>query len=151
MEFRDFLLFLHIAGAGSWLGANVVQMLVPRLALIDGDATAAGWMRITGDLSKRLYIPAGVTVLLTGVLLVLVSDGAFTFADRFVGVGFAVGIIGAILGPVVFAPGAEKAAQAIESGDKAETVATTSRLARWGAVDTALVLLAIAVMIMRWN
>ncbi len=150
MQIRDLLLFLHIVGAGTWLGANVVQMLVPRLALVDGDATAAGWMRISGALAKPLYIPAGVTVLLSGILLVLVSD-VFTFGDRFVAVGFAVVIVGAILGPVVFAPGAEKAAKAIESGDKAEIVATTSRLARWGAVDTGLILFAIAVMILRWN
>jgi hypothetical protein len=60
-------------------------------------------------------------------------------------------IIAAILGAMVFTPGAEKAAEAIEAGDEAGTRSATARLARFGALDTILLLFAMAVMIIRWE
>ena len=32
MELRDVMLVVHIAGAGTWLGANMIQAVVPGLA-----------------------------------------------------------------------------------------------------------------------
>lgn len=150
MTLRDAALFLHIVAAGTWLGANVVQLVGPSLAFAQGTATAAGWMRIGRDLGTRLYMPAGILLLLTGIVLVIDSP-LYGFADRFVTVGFTVVIVGAVLGPAVFAPGSEKAAQAIEAGDLATAGAVRRRLTRFGFLDTALVLFAIAVMVIRWN
>ena len=43
MELRDILLVLHIAGAGTWLGANIVKAVAPSMAAKQGPAAAAGW------------------------------------------------------------------------------------------------------------
>jgi hypothetical protein len=150
MTWRDALLFFHIVGAGTWLGANVVQMVAPSMAFAQGDQAAAGWMRIGGNLGKRLYMPAGIVVLLTGILLVIQSP-VFGFADRFVTVGFAMIIFGNVLGPVVFTPGAEKTAQALEAGDRDMATALLGRIGRFGALDTILLLFTFWVMIIRWN
>lgn len=142
------MLLVHIASAGTWLGANMVQMATPGLALAAGPETAAGWMRITAGLMKRLYMPASILLLASGVGLVLNSP-IYGFADLFVTIGFAVIVVGAVLGMVVFGPGAERAARAIEAGDIPGIRAATGRLARFGALDTVLVLVAITVMIVR--
>ncbi len=36
MDVRDIMLVLHIAGVGAWLGANVVQAMVPTMAAKQG-------------------------------------------------------------------------------------------------------------------
>jgi hypothetical protein len=149
MELRDIILLLHISGAGIWLGANVVQMIGPSLALAQGREVAAGWMRMGAGFGTRLYIPVGITVLVTGIVLVLISDGAYTFGSLFVTIGLAVVIIGALLGSFVFTPGGEKAADAIDSGDQTRIRAITGNLARFGILDTLLILFAILVMILR--
>lgn len=148
MTYRDILLVLHIAGAGTWLGANVVQAMVPPMAARSGTAALAGWYRVTSIMARRLYMPAAFLILITGVALVLEID-AYGFGNTFVAVGFAMIIIGAILGIVVFGPGGNAAAEAVESEDVSRIRKAVARLTRWGLVDTLLVLLTIGVMVMR--
>ena len=148
MTFRDILLIFHIAGAGTWLGANIVQAIVPPAAARAGSATLAGWYRITSMLAKRLYMPAAVLILLTGVLLVLQSD-AYGFGDTFVTVGFAMIVVGAVLGIVIFGPGGETAAAAVETEDVSKIRSAVAKLSAWGVVDTLLLLFTIAVMVLR--
>jgi hypothetical protein len=148
MDLRDVLIVFHIAAAGTWLGANVVQAVVPGLAARQSAETAAGWFRITGQLSKTLYIPAAILILLSGVWLVLLDD-SFGFGSIFVTIGFAMVVIGALLGSFVFGPGSERAAEAIESADESRIKSAVGRLARFGMVDTLLLLLTITAMVLR--
>ena len=139
---------LHIAGAGIWLGANIVQLVVPQMAAKQGAAAAAGWYRVAGKLSSRLYMPVAILILITGSILVLQTESV-SFGSLFVTIGFGVIIVGALLGKFVFDPGSEKAAAAIESDDQGLIRAATSRIATFGTIDTLLVLFAIAVMVLR--
>lgn len=148
MQLRDLLLVFHIAGAGAWLGANVVQAVAPRMFQAYGAEATAGWYRVAGRLSTRLYMPAAILILGTGVWLVLISDG-YGFDSVFVTIGFTVIVIGALLGKLVFSPGSERAAEAVLAGDRAAQSATAGRLAAFGALDTLLILLAILVMVLR--
>lgn len=150
MTYRDVLLVLHIAGAGTWLGANVVQAVVPAPLARAGSDALAGWYRTTSRLSTRLYIPAALLILITGVLLVVQSD-AYGFASNFVTVGFGTIIVGAILGRLVFEPGGEVAASAVESEDGARIKSAAGRLAGFGILDTLLLLFTITVMVLRWD
>lgn len=148
MTYRDILLILHIAGAGTWLGANVVQAVVPRAAAKAGTATLAGWYRITSVLAKRLYIPAALVILISGILMVLDSD-AYGFGSTFVTIGFAMIVVGAVLGSVVFGPGGEAAAAAVESEDLSTIRRAVAKLTTWGLVDTLLLLFTISAMVLR--
>jgi hypothetical protein len=74
MTYRDILLVLHIAGAGTWLGANVVQAVVPPMAARRSADVLAGWYRITSSMASRLYVPAAILILTTGVLMVLDNE-----------------------------------------------------------------------------
>ena len=150
MDYGEVLLVIHIAAAGTWLGANVVQAVVPPLAAKEGQATLAGWYRLTSAMSTRLYIPAAVLILLTGVLMVLNSD-AYGFGDIFVTIGFGMIVIGAVLGSRVFGPGGEQAAAAVESGDQGAIKQSVGRLTRFGLIDTLLLLFTITAMVLRLN
>lgn len=148
MTYREILLVLHIAGAGTWLGANVVQAVVPPTAARAGAATLAGWYRVTSVLARRIYMPAAFLILITGVALVFDSD-AYGFGSLFVTIGFGMIILGAVLGIVVFGPGGETAAEAVESEDPSRIRSAVSRLTAWGLVDTLLLLFTITAMVLR--
>jgi hypothetical protein len=148
MELRDILLILHIAGAGAWLGANIVQALAPPLAARQGPAAQAGWYRIAAKLSSRLYMPAAILILITGIWMVLLND-AYGFGTLFVTIGFGMIIVGAILGILVFDRGSEQAATAIEGGDQGAIRSATGRLAGFGVLDTLLLLFTITAMVLR--
>jgi hypothetical protein len=146
LELRDILLVLHIAAAGTWIGANVVQAVAPSMAAKQGPQTAAGWYRIAGGLSTRLYMPVAILLLATGIWMVLISE-QFSFGSVFVSIGFAAIVIGALLGKFVFEPGSEKAAAAIESGDAVAMKATAGRIAGFGVLDTLIILFTITAMV----
>jgi hypothetical protein len=150
MELRDILLVIHIAGAGTWFGANVIQAVVPRMAASQGVEAVAGWYRVAGALSSRLYMPASILILVTGVWMVLIND-AFGFGSLFVTIGFAMIVIGALLGIFVFDPTSKAAASAIEAGDSGATRKATTRVAVFGTIDTLLLLVTITAMVMRWS
>lgn len=148
MTYREILLVLHIAGAGTWLGANVVQAVVPPVAARSGVTVLAGWYRISSVMARRLYMPAAILILITGVLLVLEND-AYGFGTVFVTIGFGMIIVGAALGILVFGPGGDVAAEAVESGDQSAIRTAVARITRWGLIDTLLLLFTITAMVLR--
>ena len=148
MNLADFLLWLHIVGAGTWLGANIVQAVVPPLAAAQGPIVAAGWFRIGRALGIRLYMPAGIIVLLTGIGLVIDSE-VYGFGETFVGIGFATVVIGIILGTVFIDRAAASATDAVESGDAGRIRQAAARLGAWGTLDTLILLFTIYVMVAR--
>lgn len=150
MSLREVLLVVHIAAAASWFGANIIQALAPSMMAKQGPAAAAGWYRTASGLSKKLYMPASILVLITGIWMVLIVE-AFEFGSLFVTIGFAMVVIGAILGIVVFDPGSRAAAEAIESGDQPRIKAAVSKIAMWGTVDTLLLLFTITAMVTAWK
>ena len=147
MDFRDVLLVLHIAGAGTWLGTNVVQAVAPGLTARQSAEAAAAWYRVSGKFN-RIYNPAAILILVTGILLVIQND-AYTFGSLFVTIGFGMVVLGALFGIFVFTPGGEQTAQAIESGDPSQIKKAVARLTRFGTVDTLLLLFTITAMVLR--
>lgn len=145
MVYGNILLVLHIAAAGAWLGANVMQAIVPGI-LGPVSPAASSWFRATEKLSGRFYIPVGVTVLVTGILMVLNSE-AYGFGDVFVNIGFAAVVVGAVLGSTVFGPKALAIADAIDEGqgDRANEIRAT--VGRFGLLDTLILLFTIYAMV----
>ena len=149
---HTFLLYLHIVGAGTWLGANFMQAAVGRRLVTTSSQVAAAWTRglVTGG--TRLYNIAGVLVLLTGIGLVLTSNGTYSFGDAFVLVGFAMMIVGGAVGGGVLGRGNKRAAVLYEEGGQsAELPPLQKRLVMWGIIDTVLLLVTILAMVYRWR
>lgn len=145
MLYRNLLLVLHIAAAGAWLGANILQAIIPGI-LGPVSPAAAKWFRATEKLSRSFYIPVGVTVLVTGILLVLHST-VYGFGSVFVTIGFAAVIIGAVLGSTVFGPKSTEIAEAIESGDNERANRVRATTGQFGVLDTLVVLFTIYAMV----
>ncbi|RPI23797.1 MAG: hypothetical protein EHM57_03485 [Actinobacteria bacterium] len=144
---RDFLLFLHILGAGTWLGANVAQIVSSSTMGGSGGLIAAAWYRTSLTLGRYVYGPAGILIIATGIFLVTTSDGAFEFSDLFVTIGFVVVIIGIVLGITVFGRQGMAAADAAERGDTSVLQRARGRLAGFGVLDTLLVAFTIYAMV----
>lgn len=146
---RNTLLVLHILGVATWFGANMVLAFAgPRAAHATAD-TRRWWAETQGSMARVLYNVAGILVLITGVGLVL--DGDISFGSTFVTVGFLAVIIGAVLGMAVFGPGTRKLAEAIEAGDEATEKSLNGRLAVFGAIDSLVLVFAIAAMVGKWG
>ena len=123
-------------------------MLSPRYAKASAEVAAA-WTRQTIFLGQRYYGPVGGLIGVTGVLLVL--DGDWSWSSGFIWVGVVVIVIGAVMGVAVFGPLAQRRAVALESGDTASADRTQRSIVGFALVDTALILLAIAAMVHKWQ
>lgn len=144
------LLVIHILAAGAWFGTNMVQIAVnPKVRSLAPDI-GSWWLRRTVAFGTRIYTPAAVVLLVTGVLMVI-DSAVYEFSTTFVTIGFTMVAIGAALGILVFGPRGEAAAAAIESGDGAEAKRLTGTLAGFGALDTVLLVVTIVAMTSKWG
>ncbi len=143
----DVLLIVHILAAATWLGAGVtVGFLTPRLR-VAGDETGGAFMAAYERMGLLVFNPAGILVLLSGVVLVI--DGPWEFENAFVVIGFAVVVIGAVLGARVFTPLSREAQVAHAGGDIARLDRIYARVRTFGAIDTSLIVLAIIAMVLK--
>ena len=144
------LLVVHILAAGTWFGASMVQFSInPKIRTYPTDV-AVWWMRHVVSLGTRLYTPAAIVLLLTGVFLVT-DSGVFEFSDAFVSIGFVMVIVGAAFGILIFGPRGRQAAAALESGDEEEVKRLTGSLAVFGVLDTVLLVVAVVAMVAKWG
>ena len=127
------LVFLHIAAATIWLGAALtVQLLVLRAERARDPAA----LRSTTDgaewLATRLFIPASLSVLLLGVLLVL--DGPWSFGDLWIVIGLAGYAASFLVGILYFKPEGDRLAKELaERGPEEPDLA--ARIRRLNAVS----------------
>ena len=147
--YRDLLLSIHIASVAAWLGANFTQLFLGPWFARRGGEVAIAWHEATARLASRYYNVAGTVLAVSGVLLVLHLD--YAWSAGFVGVGITVVIIGGVLGVVFFAPTGRRLAEAEREGDIAERTILRRRYVAAACVDTVLVLVAVVAMVKRWN
>jgi hypothetical protein len=141
-----FWLALHIIAVGTWLGANVAQLIVgARIRRAPGEVRS-WWTHVGELLGKALYPAAGVVVLVTGIIMVIVGD-QYSFASTFVSIGFAAVIVGAVLGGAVFGPRNRAAREAIASGDAEAESSARSTIINFAYLDTAIVVFTIFAMV----
>ena len=146
---RNLLLWLHIIGGGTWLGANLMQAFVgPKL--MANRETAPGWLRAVEKSSGPLYGGASGLLLISGIILVLISDGAYKFGSLFVTIGIAVVIIGGALAGLVFNRKTKQMIGLFDSGQDAQVPAVYRSLSTWGIIDSLLIVVAILAMVSRW-
>ncbi len=98
MTLRNVLLFIHLLAAFTWVGGAILLNILSTRALRSGDPGAVIGMANTADFAaKAVFNPAGVTVLLSGIALVLESD-VFGFGMAWILFAIAVVVGSAILG-----------------------------------------------------
>lgn len=148
MDTRTLVLTLHIAAAGSWLGADLlVHALTPRL---ERDRSAAPtWAGAQVWLHDRFYPIVAVVLLATGVLLVL--DGGWPWSSAFIWVGVGAIVLGAALGGGGLGSLAKRRVAALTAGDESTAIAASRKLQRLGLVVTLLPIVAILAMVDKWQ
>lgn len=147
---RTTLLVLHIIGAGTWLGANLVQAFMSSRIPTASVEIRRWWSDSVGAMTRVLYNVAALVILVTGVWMVLDSD-FLSFSDTFVSVGFLAILIGAVLGMAVFGPGMRRLSAAITSGDAQAEASITRRLTAFGILDTLVIVVTIVAMVAKWG
>lgn len=145
---RDVLLSIHIIAVALWLGGSVMNGVVNAKLAATGDIAAnARLARVETNLGQQFYMPASILTLLSGIGLVLVSDGAYSFGDLWVSVGFLSIIVAAVLGPVKFLPLSREIADAYEAGEAERAGAASQQIAMWSTVNTVLIVVALVLMV----
>ncbi len=147
---RTTLLALHIIGAGTWLGANIVQAFMSSRIPNASAEVRRWWAESLGSMTRIVYNGAAVLILVTGVWMVLRTD-YFSFSDTFISIGFLAILVGAVLGMAVFGPGLRQLAAAIGDGDQAAEASVTRRLTTFGIIDTLVVVVTIVAMVAKWG
>ena len=149
MAWYELLLFVHIVAAIIWLGAGFLLHVQSHRATKAGDDQALERIALDAtQLSTGLFIPASLTVLVMGVLLVI--DGPWTFSDLWIVLGL-VGYLATFLtGVLVMKPGSERIAGMLEhDGMTRETALEIRRFLTRARVDTLVLYLVVAVMVLK--
>ena len=146
---RNALLVIHIISVAAWLGGNITLSFAGS-TVRNADVAARRWWAATqGAMARTYFNVAGILVLLTGIGLVL--DGPWEFSNVFVTIGFVAVIVGALLGIFVFGPGCRQLVEAIDAGDEAQEASLMNRMATAGAVDSAVIVIAMVAMVASWG
>ena len=107
MSWSEFLLLGHVVAAIIWLGAGFLMTLVIFGARGRGDREAElGEQQSLEYLAPRLFIPASLSTLIFGVLLV--ADGFWTFDELWIVIGLAGWAVAFVLGFFYFRPEGER-------------------------------------------
>lgn len=140
---RNIILWLHIGAAGTWLGANMFQLVGSPIMRRAGVAAESAWLHTVVQMGKRLYPPAAILALITGIELV--RQGAWSYGDTFVLIGIAMVVFGAVAGTALIGPWSERLMGALETNG--DTTSLRTRIGGIGLLDTALVLFTIYAMV----
>jgi uncharacterized membrane protein len=131
----ELLLFGHIALATIWLGGAAMMQFFAWRALASGEPERMA--TVTRDIEwigNRALLPAGLGVLVLGVLLVL--DGAWSFGDDWIVIALALFAVTFVAGAAFFGPEAGRIGKLIEA-EGAGTPAVQQRIRRILALSRA--------------
>jgi uncharacterized membrane protein len=141
------LLIIHILAAASWLGAGVAVALLSSMAGRQAEATGAGLAVSFQKIGNLLFMPAGIIVLISGVVLVL--DSPWKFTNLFVIIGIVAVVNGAVFGARVSGPATKSLQQAHQTGDLPKLRALYNRFGVLVLIDVGVVVIALISMILK--
>lgn len=140
------LLVIHVLAAASWLGAGVAVTQLSSMTLKQ-ESPGAGMAVAFERLGPRTFMPAGIIVAITGILLVIGSS--WQFSNLFVIIGIIVVVTGAFLGARVFPPLTQKVQQADQAADVSKVRDLYRRYWVLALVDVGLVAVAATAMLLK--
>jgi uncharacterized membrane protein len=114
MSAFELYLAVHLVCVVVWLGGSLMmQLFALRAAASPDEGTQFFVFRETGWLGQRLFIPAALLVLVTGLLMV--GEFNYSLGDFWVSFGFAVLVLSFLLGSLYLGPQAERAGKLMEA------------------------------------
>lgn len=148
MDWYSIVKFLHVAFAVVWVGGGFTIMLLAvradRAGNVDGMLQT---MRATGELGNRLFMPASMLTLLSGLTLCWFWIG---FADLWVIIGLIGFATTASIGSVIFKPTADRmTAMIAKDGVTPAVLDAGRRILRIARLDYTVMLIVIAAMVLK--
>jgi uncharacterized membrane protein len=142
------LLIIHILAVCLWLGGSIMNGIMNAGVMKTGDAnTLATTFRAQAKTGLTFYMPMSILTLLTGIGLVVTSDGLFSMGDPWVSFGFLTVIVAAVLGPVKLQPLTDKAIEQFEAGDLAGGKKSAMDIGKFSSITTGLLAIAVILMV----
>ena len=109
------LKFIHVASMAFWIGGVFTMLVLNRILNASGDRTTLqGLGRLGGAISMRVFMPAMLVTVITGIGLVQV--GKLSFGATWVAWGIVGVVVSFVLGGVLTGGTARKLGQQIASG-----------------------------------
>jgi uncharacterized membrane protein len=140
--------FVHIVAAMAWLGGGLAMLIASALLARDPDFSARlRLMDIMNRLALPLFMPASITVLVSGLVMAILWVG---FSDAWLVLALA-GIAASIgLGVGVIKPTGERIAErAAKEGGSPAVRADADMITRIGRFDYAIMLAIVALMVFK--
>lgn len=148
---RSFLLVLHVLGAIVALGFSLSYGLWVRRGEADGPHGRAFALRTVSWIDRRITTPAFIAQLVTGLLLVSVTDWS-VLRRPWLELSLGIYVLLTVLAITVYAPAFRRqreTAEAIAEGtdDESAYAAAAATATKWGITVTALTLVIVVLMV----
>ncbi|MFZ0627070.1 MAG: hypothetical protein WAN34_11295 [Acidimicrobiia bacterium] len=151
MPVRTLLLTIHILSIAAWFGGGLGGTFLRSRLLRQGGPVAVAALKASEAMGTRFFGPASGLTLLSGIGLVLSSDGAYGFGDLFVVLGMTVFLVSAV-GNSAFAGAREKKAlEAYESGNDEAGQAAIVSTRGFVVIEVLLLTATLVAMVYRWG
>lgn len=110
------LLFIHVVAVIAWIGGALMHLALMGLARRDDDpGQQVKLIQLDGRLAPIVYIPGSLTVLITGVAMIL--TGGISWGEPWISVGLVVWVAAFLLGILFYVPQAKRLEEALEAGN----------------------------------
>ena len=150
VDLFEVLKFIHVLGAAAWVGAVTLgHAHVAWVRKRDNPADFNHFIELQAWLGTRYFMPIAITVLLTGITMVIVGFPDFTDAWIMIGIGLLIATVA--LGAGYLGPQSEKIQAALARGGPpdAETQKRIENVTLASHVDLALLVLVVADMVFK--
>jgi uncharacterized membrane protein len=150
MTWYEFFLWLHVTMVVVWVGgAIMIQAFALRTIAAKDPERMAGFSRDVEFIGMRLFLPASLLLLLTGIGLVL--NGNWGWGDPFVSIGLVVWLLSFLTGILYLGPEGGRIAKEIEeSGPTSpEAQRRIGNILRFSRIELVLLLVVIFMMVVK--
>ena len=143
---RNLLLLVHVLGAMIWIGAGVWGLVaVRRVQRVQGTEHADDLLQKMELVENRVFPPAAILVLLSGIGLVL--NGSAGWGDMFVYLGMAGVIVSMAMGGALGGRLNRELSSARAAEDTVKTAGLVNRWLNLGRIELLILVLVVALMV----
>jgi uncharacterized membrane protein len=150
MTWYELFLWLHVMMVVIWVGgAIMIQAFALRVIAAKDAERMAGFARDVEFIGMRLFTPASLLLLLTGIGLVL--NGNWDWGEPFVSLGLLVWLASFLTGVLYLGPEGGRIAKAIDAGGPAspEAQRRIASILRYSRIEIGLLLIVIFMMVVK--
>lgn len=141
---------IHVLAAAVWFGAAVaLNIMLGRLSTAGDNAGKAVVAGQATWFSRGVFDPAAIVTLLAGIGMVLASDGAISFGDMWITIGFAGVILTLGIGHGMISPTVKKLQNVMqtEGPDSPNAPPLEKRIAMLSMIDILILVIVIWAMV----